>query len=269
MIENVGRQACARVWKVFNGHAPETIHQIKSTRPAPPRNSTWKTSTLQSRRYGPYLPRSFTRSHLSSIRLRSSSLGLQRSSYGTWLRPGRCLLHNTPLSQQHDPQWRRESGCWKARVAALRGARDASAGYRHGSTETTNLPGDRDGKDRQGHDTISSETKPDTPRTNVAGRTPLAANRTILDRLPQIHRPTKAELLAAATGFWSRQKVHFKWFSIRSVRPFNTDDISAFFSWFLVGHVIWILVGTTTFFSLAILTVNTVFAQGMCRHRRS
>lgn len=90
-------------------------------------------------------------------------------------------------------------------------------------------------------------------------------NRNILQRLPHmphIHRPTKEELLAAATGFWSRQKIRFKWFSIRSLRPFNTDDISAFFSWVLVGHVIWIIVGTTTFFSLAILAVNTVFAQG-------
>jgi distribution and morphology protein 31 len=67
--------------------------------------------------------------------------------------------------------------------------------------------------------------------------------------------------LAAATGFWSRLGIRFKWFSIKSVRPFNMDDISGFVSWILVGHVIWIIVGTTTFFSLAILTVNTVFAQ--------
>lgn len=39
------------------------------------------------------------------------------------------------------------------------------------------------------------------------------------------------------------------------------DDISAFFSWILVGHVIWIIVGTTTFFSLTIFLINTVFAQ--------
>ncbi|KAI9663550.1 MAG: Mitochondrial distribution and morphology protein 31, mitochondrial precursor [Alyxoria varia] len=90
-------------------------------------------------------------------------------------------------------------------------------------------------------------------------------NKTILNRLPELparfHRPSKEELLAAATGFWSRLGVRFKWFSIRSLRPFNMDDISAFFSWILLGHVIWILVGTTTFFSLLILTVNTVFAQ--------
>jgi hypothetical protein len=88
----------------------------------------------------------------------------------------------------------------------------------------------------------------------------------LLDRLPEIshrfHRPTKEELLAAATGFWQRLRIRFKWLTIRSARPFNSDDISAFFSWIIVGHVIWILVGTTTFFSLLILAVNTVFAQG-------
>lgn len=80
--------------------------------------------------------------------------------------------------------------------------------------------------------------------------------------IPHIHRPTKEELLAAATGFWSRLKVRFKWFSIRSVRPFNVDEISGFLSWLLVGHVLWIVLGTTTFFSLAIWAINTVFAQG-------
>lgn len=86
------------------------------------------------------------------------------------------------------------------------------------------------------------------------------------DRLPnlsQIHRPTKEELLAAATGFWSRLRIRFKWFSIRSVRPFNLDEISALFSWVLLGHVLWIILGTTTFFSLVILAINTVFAQGL------
>ncbi|KPI39749.1 Mitochondrial distribution and morphology protein 31 [Cyphellophora attinorum] len=83
------------------------------------------------------------------------------------------------------------------------------------------------------------------------------------DRLhmPQFHRPTKEELLAAATGFWSRLKVRFKWLTIKSVRPFNMDEIFGFFSWILLGHVVWIIVGTTTFVSLAILAINTVFAQ--------
>lgn len=92
------------------------------------------------------------------------------------------------------------------------------------------------------------------------------SNRHLMDRLPHmphLHRPTKEELLAAATGFWSRLKVRFKWFSIRSVRPFSLDEIAALFSWVLLGHLVWFVVGTTTFFSLLILAINTVFAQGM------
>lgn len=117
---------------------------------------------------------------------------------------------------------------------------------------------------------LSPNPKP-TPQAKQPIKPPPAAPETthhsLLERLPQslphFHRPTKDELLAAATGFWSRAKVHFKWLTIRSSRPFNADDISAFFSWILVGHVIWIIVGTTTFFSLGILLINTVFAQGM------
>lgn len=98
-----------------------------------------------------------------------------------------------------------------------------------------------------------------------------------LPHLPKMpHRPTKEELLAAATGFWDRLKVRFKWYSIRSTRPFNADEWGAFVSWILFGHFVWILVGTTTFVSLLILMVNTVFAQGThiymaiarCRHVR-
>lgn len=77
------------------------------------------------------------------------------------------------------------------------------------------------------------------------------------------HRPTREELLAAATGFWQRMKVRFKWASIRSMRPWNIDEWGAFVSWVLFGHLLWVLVGTTTFFSLLILSINTVFAQGM------
>ncbi|KJK83725.1 hypothetical protein H634G_00958 [Metarhizium anisopliae BRIP 53293] len=80
-----------------------------------------------------------------------------------------------------------------------------------------------------------------------------------LPKLP--HRPAKEELLAAANGFWERLKVRFKWMSIRSMRPWNADEWGAFVSWFMLGHIVWILVGTTTFFSLLIFSINTVFAQ--------
>ena len=109
----------------------------------------------------------------------------------------------------------------------------------------------------------SRQRPQEIPASSKAGYD--ARQKHLIDRLPNIphiHRPSKEELLAAATGFWSRLKVRFKWFSIRSARPFNVDEIGAFFSWVLLGHVIWIVLGTTTFFSLAIFAVNTVFAQG-------
>ncbi|KAI5287648.1 Mitochondrial distribution and morphology protein 31, mitochondrial precursor [Ascosphaera aggregata] len=76
-----------------------------------------------------------------------------------------------------------------------------------------------------------------------------------------LHAPTKEQLLAASTGFWSRLKVRFKWFSIRSVRPFTFDEIAALFSWLIIGHALWVVFATTTFFSIVILAINTVFAQ--------
>jgi len=79
--------------------------------------------------------------------------------------------------------------------------------------------------------------------------------------MPRLHRPTKEELLAAASGFFSRLKVRFKWASIRSMRPFNSDEIWGFISLIAFGHVVWLFIGTTTFISLALLAANTVFAQ--------
>ncbi|KAF3919423.1 hypothetical protein ABW21_db0208135 [Orbilia brochopaga] len=82
-----------------------------------------------------------------------------------------------------------------------------------------------------------------------------------MERLPQIHRPSVDELLAAASSAWDRLRIRFKWLTIRQIRPFNMDEISAFFSWIILGNLAWIVLGTTTFFSIAIWLVNTVFAQ--------
>ncbi|KAM7189529.1 hypothetical protein V8F33_010007 [Rhypophila sp. PSN 637] len=120
---------------------------------------------------------------------------------------------------------------------------------------------------------LSSTQQPRTSEHSTTDKTPpidpprpehetLADSMSKYLHLPKMpHRPTKEELLAAASGFWDRLKVRFKWFSIRSMRPWNADEWGAFVSWFVFGHIVWILVGTTTFFSLIILTINTVFAQ--------
>jgi distribution and morphology protein 31 len=118
------------------------------------------------------------------------------------------------------------------------------------------------GKNKDNQDKAHEQPSPTAPqdaRPSNPDQTPHHYH--LMDRLPHLHRPTKDELLAAATNFWQRLGVRFKWFSIRSARPFNSDDISAFVSWILFGHILWIILGTTTFVSLAILFMNTVFAQ--------
>ncbi|RFU24489.1 hypothetical protein B7463_g11845, partial [Scytalidium lignicola] len=118
-----------------------------------------------------------------------------------------------------------------------------SAKDKHGSPKATSEP-------QQSHDSSEAPSTISSMSSKYFSHMP---------RIP--HRPTKEELLAAATGFWSRLKVRFKWFSIRSVRPWNVDDWSAFVSWFVLGNLVWILVGTTTFFSIIIFSINTVVAQ--------
>ncbi|SCV01661.1 LAME_0G17678g1_1 [Lachancea meyersii CBS 8951] len=68
-------------------------------------------------------------------------------------------------------------------------------------------------------------------------------------------------MLVQATGLLQKLRINLKWTLTRSMKPFNSDDISAFISWILVSNVILIILGTTTFASLIIYLVNTVFAQ--------
>ncbi|WWC85770.1 uncharacterized protein L201_000636 [Kwoniella dendrophila CBS 6074] len=75
------------------------------------------------------------------------------------------------------------------------------------------------------------------------------------------HRPTKEELLKHASSWWQRLRIRLKWFMIRGWRKFNTDDLSAFASWFVVGNTLWILVGTTTFVSAIFATLNSLSLQ--------
>ena len=75
------------------------------------------------------------------------------------------------------------------------------------------------------------------------------------------HRPTKEDLLRFARGFWTRLRIRFKWFTIRSFRRFNADDISAFFTLGSVGTIIWVVVGTTTFVSVVFAALNALNLQ--------
>lgn len=70
----------------------------------------------------------------------------------------------------------------------------------------------------------------------------------LAESVPHARRPTRDDLLKVATNFWQRLSIRFKWFTLRSFRKFNADDISAFISWFLVSQTLWILIGTYDFF---------------------
>ncbi|KAL3457785.1 hypothetical protein BJX64DRAFT_268238 [Aspergillus heterothallicus] len=137
--------------------------------------------------------------------------------------------------------------------------------YQTKKEETSTTTARTQAAERTGAEGVKIEHKHEESKSDPQVKSESSSsNRHLINRLPHmphLHRPTKEELLAAATGFWSRLKVRFKWFSIRSVRPFNLDEITALFSWVLLGHVVWIVLGTTTFFSLLIIAINTVFAQ--------
>ncbi|KAI0374169.1 hypothetical protein BV20DRAFT_962159 [Pilatotrama ljubarskyi] len=85
--------------------------------------------------------------------------------------------------------------------------------------------------------------------------------RRLAQSLPHLQRPTRDDFLRAADGFWQRLRVRFRWLTIRSFRRYNADEISAFFTWFLMSQTLWLFVGTTTFFSVVFATANSLSLQ--------
>ncbi|KAL1757651.1 hypothetical protein FB107DRAFT_259670 [Schizophyllum commune] len=79
--------------------------------------------------------------------------------------------------------------------------------------------------------------------------------------MPHITRPTREAMLNAASGFWERLRIHWRWMALRSFRKFNADDFSAFLTWFVMSQTIWILVGTTSFLSAVFWLANSLSLQ--------
>ena len=247
MSANFGRRLCAQLWESANPFLGRIRPNHAGTSPTSSRKVF--DSFFASRRFSTPAskPTHFTRRFASG-----GFLVLGASPSSTAVETGAaCILPAKQIATQH--VWKRAFHISNSRAGKSAPPEDPQA--------TKNEIASRD--------TQNSEIDPShhqhSPKSQDS-RPPRSGNRHLMDRLPHmphLHRPTKEELLAAATGFWSRLKVRFKWFSIRSVRPFNLDEITALFSWVLLGHVVWVVVGTTTFFSLLILAINTVFAQGM------
>lgn len=81
--------------------------------------------------------------------------------------------------------------------------------------------------------------------------------RGIADPEPKDPTPRKEELLSRASTPLGRLWVHVKWPLLRNDRPFSMDEMSAFASWLVMGNVLWILLGTTTFVLSAIYFLDT------------
>lgn len=164
----------------------------------------------------------------------------------------RRSLHTDASASKND-----ECSVGKRRYSSKSGKREekvsASQRGHDGQPQGRHEPRPGEPVDRPGHQPAGHDHDPESLTTTMS-------KYLHMPKMP--HRPTREELLAAANGFWERTRVRFKWASIRSMRPWNIDEWGAFVSWFLFGHIVWILVGTTTFFSLLILSINTVFAQG-------
>lgn len=79
--------------------------------------------------------------------------------------------------------------------------------------------------------------------------------------IPSTALVTKETLLAQADSIWERMAIRSKWALIKSYRPFNVDELSAIFSWVILSHILWVILGTTTFFSLLFLGLNSLFAK--------
>lgn len=72
----------------------------------------------------------------------------------------------------------------------------------------------------------------------------------------------RAKLLSAAPNFMARLKIRLKLLLMRQIRPWRVDDFIAMFSWAFLANIAFVLLGTTTFFSLLLATANSLQFQG-------
>ncbi|GJJ78428.1 mitochondrial distribution and morphology protein 31 [Entomortierella parvispora] len=77
-----------------------------------------------------------------------------------------------------------------------------------------------------------------------------------------LDRVGRAKLLSAAPNFMARLRIRLKLLLMRQIRPWRVDDFIAMFSWAFIANVAFVLLGTTTFFSLVLATANSLQFQG-------
>lgn len=123
---------------------------------------------------------------------------------------------------------------------------NSESGRDHPSSQNSSQKKDEKTKDRAEE---LSRPPPDSPppQARVDLQNYSHFFRQLAQSVPHIHRPTKDDFLKLTSSFWHRLQIRFKWLTIRSFRKFNADDLSAFFSFALVGQTLWILIGTSAY----------------------
>lgn len=97
------------------------------------------------------------------------------------------------------------------------------------------------------------------------GLTPNSSQSALVKYTPPtgpLDRVDRAKLLSAAPTFLARLKIRLKLLLMRQIRPWRVDDFIAMFSWAFLANVAFVLLGTTTFFSLILATANSLQFQG-------
>ncbi|KAG9246665.1 mitochondrial distribution and morphology protein-like protein 31 [Calycina marina] len=219
-----GKRIVSGIWPTMKSEAPRKTVYRKS----------FSTGSILLLDFGPGGPASSTANVASTTKI-------ERTICSSIPSP---LICTSELAQN---VWRRElhPGCGKRGRIITKRYKSSTPDNKNGQSSTAEKKNTSDVKMPKG-----------------TGREELSSSYLHLPHMPKLpHAPSKEELLSAATGFFSRMKVRFKWFSIRSSRPWNVDDWSAFISWFVLGNIAWVFIGTTTFFSLVIFSINTVVAQ--------
>lgn len=70
-------------------------------------------------------------------------------------------------------------------------------------------------------------------------------------------RHARQAIINNENDFVKRQKLRIRLFFMGKIRPMKVDDIMALVSWIFVGHLGFVLIGTTTFVSLMLFIMNS------------
>ncbi|KAG0141971.1 hypothetical protein CROQUDRAFT_135842 [Cronartium quercuum f. sp. fusiforme G11] len=116
--------------------------------------------------------------------------------------------------------------------------------------------------------------KPSTPSSSENTNQPTLVQAVIATYLPSIRSlaaklphlrtpPTPTDLLPLADSFLHRLQIRFKWLTIRSFRPYRSEDYSAFASLLVLLSLIIAALATTSFLGVLLLIFNKAGAEDL------